>query len=131
MLVTKCECKFAGFCSRHGVEKNPKLVDLCQRKRNYFDAWEEGRGPGQRAKPSVQNDDRRRRVMERTAYLHRLIRWVALFAAPNERGVGDTYLRLSQLAGQREIATALAELASRYSCCGKEAVTNLNERWPY
>jgi hypothetical protein len=47
MTATGCECPLAGHCKRHGINKPPHWVKLCQSKPHYFDAWEEGRGPGQ------------------------------------------------------------------------------------
>lgn len=47
--MTGCECDLAGFCKRHGVKKTQRLVDLCKRSDlNYWKAWEEGYGPGQK-----------------------------------------------------------------------------------
>lgn len=50
--TTGCECKQAGYCKRHHVEKPTSWFELCQTRQNYFQAWEAGRGPGQRGKPS-------------------------------------------------------------------------------
>jgi len=49
--ITGCSCEHSNdiiFCERHNVEKSSHFVDLCKYKQNYFDAWEEGRGPGQK-----------------------------------------------------------------------------------
>jgi hypothetical protein len=43
-----CECPVAGYCSRHKVDKTNHLWHLCRTKPEYFQAWEENRGPGQR-----------------------------------------------------------------------------------
>lgn len=45
--MTKCECKMAGYCTRHKVEKSDELVRLCQTSQFYFDLWENCKGPGQ------------------------------------------------------------------------------------
>lgn len=45
--ITPCECPLAGFCHRHGVDKNASLHKLCQTKPAYYQAWEEGKGPRQ------------------------------------------------------------------------------------
>lgn len=50
---TGCDCPFAAniktaqFCPRHKVKKSPRLIYLCQNRPGYFEAWEEGYGPGQ------------------------------------------------------------------------------------
>jgi len=50
---TPCECPLAGYCNRHGITKNLHHHKLCQNHEGYFNAWEEGHGPGQpkRSKP--------------------------------------------------------------------------------
>lgn len=50
--MTGCECgEHAGdrafFCERHKLKKYAPWLALCQTQQAYFDAWEEGRGPGQ------------------------------------------------------------------------------------
>ena len=45
-----CQCRIEDaplFCERHGVQKGRRWVELCQRGDNYWQAWEESRGPGQ------------------------------------------------------------------------------------
>ena len=44
---TECECTGPGWCDRHQVRKTAHWVKLCQTRRDYWEAWEEGRGPGQ------------------------------------------------------------------------------------
>jgi hypothetical protein len=46
--VTDCTCPEPGWCERHKVNKTPHWHHLCQTRENYFQAWEQGRGPGQR-----------------------------------------------------------------------------------
>lgn len=48
MIQTKCECPVAGYCQRHQVRKNQHWHYLCQTRSDYFDAYEAGRGPGQK-----------------------------------------------------------------------------------
>jgi hypothetical protein len=48
-----CQCNISGtkdgwaWCERHQVKKTAHWVRLCQSRPDYFQAWEEGRGPGQ------------------------------------------------------------------------------------
>lgn len=46
--MTGCNCPLSGYCERHKVDKTPHLFKLCRTNDRYFDAWEEGRGIGQR-----------------------------------------------------------------------------------
>lgn len=48
MTITQCECTLAGHCKRHDVSKSQHHVKLCQERPEFFHAWEQGRGPGQR-----------------------------------------------------------------------------------
>lgn len=43
--TTPCECPQAGWCERHHCLKHPALFLLCRRQTEYYQAWEEGRGP--------------------------------------------------------------------------------------
>lgn len=53
--MQRCICEGPGWCSRHRCQKNLHWWKLCQRKSqpeyatvtDYFDLWEQGRGPGQ------------------------------------------------------------------------------------
>jgi hypothetical protein len=46
--MTGCTCSEFGWCTRHKVYKGPHFFHLCQHNDRYFQAWEEGRGPGQK-----------------------------------------------------------------------------------
>ena len=43
-----CVCPQAGFCERHQCLKTEHWHMLCQTRSDYFQLWEEGRGPGQK-----------------------------------------------------------------------------------
>lgn len=45
--MTGCECKEPGWCVRHQCEKHAHWHHLCQTNEAYFEAWEDGLGPGQ------------------------------------------------------------------------------------
>lgn len=45
--MTRCQCGGPGWCERHGVQKTPHYHHLCQTREDYFQLWEQGRGPGQ------------------------------------------------------------------------------------
>lgn len=46
-VLTQCQCKEPGWCERHKCLKHAHWHHLCQTNQAYFDAWEEGKGPGQ------------------------------------------------------------------------------------
>lgn len=46
-MTPECSCPLAGYCARHKIEKNEHWHRLCQ-KEAYRQAWDEGRGPGQK-----------------------------------------------------------------------------------
>jgi hypothetical protein len=44
-----CECKIAGWCDRHRMQKSDRMVHLCQNDELYFQKWESQKDrPGQR-----------------------------------------------------------------------------------
>lgn len=45
--MSDCQCTGPGWCERHQIKKSPHWVHLCQTNERYWQAWEEGRGPGQ------------------------------------------------------------------------------------
>lgn len=49
-VETPCECPVAGYCNRHKVNKGglyEHFHRFCRTSMSFFNAWEEGRGPGQ------------------------------------------------------------------------------------
>ena len=46
--MTDCQCEGPGYCERHDVKKSPHWFHLCRTRDDYFQAWEQGRGPGQK-----------------------------------------------------------------------------------
>lgn len=45
--MTLCNCRQPGYCRRHGLRKPEAWWKLCRTRDDYFQFWEEGRGPGQ------------------------------------------------------------------------------------
>ena len=45
--MKSCVCSEAGWCERHKVRKSLTWWKLCQKRQDYFAAWERGVGPGQ------------------------------------------------------------------------------------
>lgn len=48
--MTGCVCYEGGWCDRHGVKKSDRMHELCQTRQNYWEAWEQGIGPGQKSR---------------------------------------------------------------------------------
>lgn len=149
--MTICECPLAGYCKRHKLSKPIGWHTLCQTNESYFEAWEQGRGPGQagrnpkqespKPKQQGQSDERkeqrRRKVEAATRRKQRLIGWLRFFRLPTDRGVGDTAARLRQQQPKspvwvpKDATHAVKSLLSQCSCSRTEAVTKLNEQYPY
>lgn len=45
--MTECQCAAPGWCQRHAVMKSHRWWELCRTDEAYFQAWEDGHGPGQ------------------------------------------------------------------------------------
>lgn len=50
------------WCERHKTKKTAHWVRLCQTRLDYWQAWEEGRGPGQAHEPLPKTEPPRRPV---------------------------------------------------------------------
>ena len=62
-MPPQCHCEPSGYpfyCERHKVKKTAHWVRLCQTRPDYFQAWEEGRGPGQTHAPLPKAESPRR-----------------------------------------------------------------------
>ena len=133
--MSGCVCPLAGYCDRHSVKKTSNLHRLCQQGGAYWEAWEQGTGPGQ-ALPH--DDDRARKMKERSARVklavakrERLIGWLKFFRIATDAGLGDTVMRLKRLAGKRAIKDDIRQVERMCSCQTKDAIQKLNEQHPY
>jgi hypothetical protein len=84
MTITKCECELAGHCNRHNVSKTKHHVKLCQERPEFFQAWENGTGPGQKwsqsDKDARSNIDATRAMIDGTLAEAGRKCWDALFS---------------------------------------------------
>lgn len=134
--MTSCECPLAGYCQRHQVKKANGWHKLCQTKQAYFDAWENGTGPGQVRKPDETRELRRKKVEEATKRKARLIEWLRLFRLESEKGLGDTSDRLVKQKKKSppwvpgDAHDAIRCLLKQCSCSRQDAVARLNEQYP-
>lgn len=134
-----CICPLAGYCERHGVRKSKHWHGLCQRSETYRAAWDAGTGPGQDRTLSAddparlaEREARRDRIIIATAKETRLISWLNFFSIPADRGVGDTAHRLAMRACKHPDANAeILRLLKKCSCRRPDAITQLNEKYPY
>lgn len=49
--MSRCQCDEAGWCERHQMHKGERMHELCDHPDHpaYWEAWEGGYGPGQKA----------------------------------------------------------------------------------
>ena len=102
MTNQDCHCELAGWCTRHGVQKATRLIELCKQRGEYWDAWEANRGPGQDI-PAMRTEPQATAPHNHWCSLHyypvrnqdrwdprRAIRWYRAWVAsiPNSRGCG-------------------------------------------
>lgn len=63
--MRECACmptEFPFYCERHQVRKSAHWVELCQTRDSFWQAWEEGHGPGQFRNGQTQTKRRDRKV---------------------------------------------------------------------
>lgn len=128
LMSESCICPLAGWCDRHKINKGETWHLLCQTNQKYFDAWEQGYGPGQQGKPL---SGRAKRVVENVKRNKRLRGWVMSMRTAGEVGIGDTLVRLIKLAGRRAILRDLKCMHRACSCNKIEATEKLNRDYPY
>ena len=102
MTNPDCHCELAGWCTRHGVQKATRLIELCGQRGEYWDAWEANRGPLQHV-PSATVEPQQTAPHNHWCALHyygvkyrhdwnptRAIKWYRAWASniPNTRGCG-------------------------------------------
>ena len=129
--MTSCVCPVAAYCDRHRTEKNSHWHRLCQTRPDYFDAWERGRGPGQK-RPPEERAARRARIKAAAARQRRLISWLQFFRHPEDIGLGDTAHRLNMRSCRHpDVHAMLEQLLKQCSCSHTDAVDRLNEKHSY
>ena len=125
--MTGCECPMAGYCQRHKVTKGNGWHALCQTKESYFQAWENGTGPGQA--PTSTKKQRRKQKEQDREKRQRLIEWLKWFRMDSDKGVGDTVERLLAKVGGRKIKSLIESLGGSCGCTNRQRW--LNQRYPY
>lgn len=79
-MSTACQCEgpqdgaITFACARHGIEKTAHWHSLCKNRPDYFQAWEEGRGPGQITADNAEKAPAQRRPPEARSVIERMLR---------------------------------------------------------
>lgn len=119
---TGCQCEFKDgeshiFCERHQVIKTRSLYKLCNQRHDYFQLWEENRGPFQNLDPPP---DKKREKNESPKE--------DILAKP--RGLGDTMEKITKAVGIRAVVDAVSKALGKD--CGCDARKEwLNSKVPY
>lgn len=135
-MSPECECPAAGFCSRHVMHKHAAWHRLCQTKENYRKAWDDGVGPGQpkKEKPS-ERALRRIGTLKRLEESRRHREWVVSFRSADDKGLGDTIVRLLKRCEGKGTKVELRKMFRQWlrvcSCSRTEATERLNKDHPY
>ena len=132
-MSNSCVCPLAGYCERHKINKGNTWHLLCQTHQGYFDAWEQGYGPGQQGNPLTPKlQERRKRIEEAAYHSQRLRGWIAVFRLPSDSGLGDAIVRLmAKTEGKPLLRAALRQLQRRCNCRIEDATAELNRQYPY
>jgi len=83
---TGCTCKTwghgVGYCPRHKMDKPRAWWDLCRSSQAYFEAWEQGRGPGQRPPKETPPPIRFKRPEGPGTQLAKVFEWFGIRPVP-------------------------------------------------
>lgn len=105
---------------------------LCQTREDYFLAWEEGRGPGQKRPLTEKQKARKASVAAAVARTELFVSSLRLLRLDSERGIADTAQRLLvQESTSPDARELLERLLKQCSCSRQDAVERLNEQYPY
>ena len=125
------------ICRGHDDSGKQVLTpEKCERYRKFFLDGQFGSDHARAAAAVFKNPEakeaRRRAVVERAAQKRRLISWLKFLRHANDRGIGDTASRLIGHAATSPDAFAILErLLKQCSCTRTDAVSRLNQEYPY
>tara|TARA_Y100000310_G_scaffold64466_1_gene59992 strand:- start:153 stop:662 length:510 start_codon:yes stop_codon:yes gene_type:complete len=120
--ATGCQCEFKDgesriFCERHQIVKTRSLYELCRQRHDYFQLWEENRGPLQNLDPLPDPNKKKEKPKQED---------------PPEKshGLGDTIEKITKATGIRAVVDAVSKVLGKD--CGCEARKEwLNSKVPY
>jgi hypothetical protein len=136
--LTPCACSSEEnssgvFCDRHKCWKTPDLVQLCKKRKDYFDLWEQGRGPMQSMYENVmkegtkiekEKEEKDKEILERDYFM----------SDPNipkkSRGLGDTVAKITKATGIKAAVDTVFDAMDK-DCGCKERQSKLNKLFPY
>jgi hypothetical protein len=135
---TACACNFPkngeGFyCDRHKCWKTEDLFQLCQKREDYYNMWEEGRGPLQDlyvtsmkegTKKQIEEEELEQKVLERDYFM----------GDPDipkkSRGLGDTVSKFTKATGIKAVVDTAFDAMDK-DCGCRERQSKLNKLFPY
>jgi len=125
---TGCDCIFSGsdeeiFCPRHNITKTPHQYNLCKKRRDYFQKWEEGRGPFQTATSNAE-------VRSGTVKTPEEKQAEEAEETKESSGLGDTIEKITKFTGIKAVVDAFTKASGKD--CGCEGRKEwLNNKVPY
>jgi hypothetical protein len=108
-------------------------VQLCKKRKDYFDLWEQGRGPMQSMYENVmkegtkiekEKEEKDKEILERDYFM----------SDPNipkkSRGLGDTVAKITKATGIKAAVDTVFDAMDK-DCGCKERQSKLNKLFPY
>ena len=136
--LTPCECDLTEdgggvHCERHKCWKTPDLVQLCQKRKDYFDLWEQGVGPLQDMYQNVMKEGTKTSI--ETAELEQKTLEEEYFMGDphipkKSRGLGDTVAKITKATGIKATVDKVFDSIDK-DCGCKERQSKLNKLFPY
>ena len=116
---TDCQCEFNDgqgniFCERHQVIKTRSLFELCRQRHDYFQLWEDKRGP-------FQNLDSHKKKKEPMPVEEE---------AEECTGLGDTIEKFTKVTGIKKVVDAISKAVGK-DCGCENRKEWLNKKVPY
>ena len=138
---TGCECVFQKgdtkiFCPRHNITKTPHQYNLCKKRKDYFQKWEEGRGPFQTPGSTAQikagtvqtPEERQKEKEEKEERIAKIEEAQEL--SQESKGLGDTIEKITKATGIRSVVDAITKATGKdRGCDGRREW--LNKKVPY
>lgn len=134
-----CRCEFdkdkgSIYCDRHKCTKTNSLWKLCQTRQDYFDLWEEGKGPMQDSfsKELMEQDKQNRKGSNSVNEEDDTSGFFMgdLDIPKKSRGLGDTVAKITKATGIKTAVDTVNKALGR-DCGCKERQSKLNKIFPY
>ena len=123
---TGCQCEFnekegSIFCERHQIIKTKSLFELCKQRHDYFQLWEEKRGPfqnldfTQKKKEEPKPPEKPRETENK---------------AEKSKGLGDTLEKFTKATGIKKVVDVISKAIGK-DCGCENRKEWLNNKVPY